>query len=90
VGAGQGSGYSVNIPWPKGDIHDSDYIAAFTRIILPLGEIARNARLSVLKFASCLLSAVFESLSGCGQVGIVCSAPNPLWSFGSTVDVLVL
>jgi hypothetical protein len=66
VGAGQGSGYSVNIPWPKGDIHDSDYIAAFTRIILPLGEIAGNARLSVLKFAACLLSAFVESLSGCG------------------------
>ncbi|GAQ90206.1 Histone deacetylase complex catalytic component HDA1 [Klebsormidium nitens] len=36
VGSGQGAGYSVNIPWPCGNIGDSDYIAAFTRIILPL------------------------------------------------------
>ena len=36
VGAGSGIGYNVNIPFSDDDMGDAEYIAAFTRIILPI------------------------------------------------------
>lgn len=36
VGEGRGEGYNVNIPWNKHKMGDSDYIAAFQRIIMPI------------------------------------------------------
>lgn len=36
VGEGRGEGFNVNIPWNKHKMGDSDYIAAFQRIILPI------------------------------------------------------
>ncbi|XP_031628963.1 histone deacetylase 6 isoform X2 [Contarinia nasturtii] len=36
VGTGQGEGFNVNIPWNKHKMGDSDYIAAFQRIIMPI------------------------------------------------------
>ncbi|XP_064604924.1 histone deacetylase 6-like isoform X2 [Liolophura sinensis] len=36
VGEGSGKGFSVNIPWRLGRMGDSEYIAAFQQIILPI------------------------------------------------------
>ncbi|XP_055298370.1 histone deacetylase 6 isoform X3 [Sitodiplosis mosellana] len=36
VGEGRGEGFNVNIPWNKHKMGDSDYIAAFQRIIMPI------------------------------------------------------
>lgn len=36
VGDGRGEGFNVNIPWNKHKMGDSDYIAAFQRIIMPI------------------------------------------------------
>lgn len=36
VGEGLGEGFNVNIPWNKHKMGDSDYIAAFQRIIMPI------------------------------------------------------
>lgn len=36
VGEGRGEGFNVNIPWNKNKMGDSDYIAAFQRIIMPI------------------------------------------------------
>lgn len=36
VGKGRGEGFNVNIPWNKQKMGDSDYIAAFQRIIMPI------------------------------------------------------
>lgn len=36
VGEGRGKGFNVNIPWNKHKMGDSDYIAAFQRIIMPI------------------------------------------------------
>lgn len=38
VGAGQGQGYTVNIPWDCGGMGDDDYIAAFQHVILPIAK----------------------------------------------------
>jgi len=37
VGAGAGRGRTLNLPWPRGNLGDADYVAAF--------ELARPARL---------------------------------------------
>ncbi|CAL8237979.1 unnamed protein product [Merluccius merluccius] len=36
VGVGQGAGFNVNIPWSGGRMGDSDYLAAFHHIVLPI------------------------------------------------------
>lgn len=36
VGEGAGEGFNVNIPWNKHKMGDSEYIAAFQRIIMPI------------------------------------------------------
>lgn len=36
VGEGRGEGFNINIPWNKHKMGDSDYIAAFQRIIMPI------------------------------------------------------
>lgn len=36
VGEGRGEGFNVNIPWNKHKMGDSDYIAAFQHIIMPI------------------------------------------------------
>ena len=36
VGAGAGVGRNVNIPWPENGMHDTDYLAAFTLVVLPI------------------------------------------------------
>jgi histone deacetylase 6 len=36
VGHGQGAGYNVNIPWNNSKMGDTEYLAVFTNIILPI------------------------------------------------------
>lgn len=36
IGTGPGTGYNVNIGWPKPGVGDSEYLAAFQRIIMPI------------------------------------------------------
>lgn len=59
TGDGDGAGRNVNIPWPENGCHDSDYIAAWTLIVLPI----------VTAFAPdlLLLSAGFDAAEGDAQ-----------------------
>lgn len=36
VGRGAGEGYTVNVPWPAGNMGDADYMAAFHHVLLPV------------------------------------------------------
>ncbi|XP_046454451.1 histone deacetylase 6-like isoform X3 [Daphnia pulex] len=36
VGSGSGAGYTVNIAWPKRGMGDTEYLAAFQQIIMPI------------------------------------------------------
>ncbi|XP_062614787.1 histone deacetylase 6-like isoform X2 [Saccostrea cucullata] len=36
VGAGEGTGFNVNIPWNNGPMGDSEYIAAFQQVVMPI------------------------------------------------------
>ncbi|XP_014270934.1 histone deacetylase 6 isoform X2 [Halyomorpha halys] len=36
VGRGNGEGYTVNIPWNKGNMGNGDYVAAFFQVVLPI------------------------------------------------------
>lgn len=36
MGKGPGEGYTVNVPWPAGNMGDADYMAAFHHVILPI------------------------------------------------------
>ena len=36
VGKGPGEGFTVNVPWPAGNMGDADYMAAFYHVILPI------------------------------------------------------
>ncbi len=37
VGAGEGRGFTVNVPWPGG-MGDAEYVAAFDRVLLPIAR----------------------------------------------------
>ncbi len=37
IGAGEGSGYTVNVPW-RGGMGDREYLAAFDRVLLPIAH----------------------------------------------------
>ena len=55
-GAGRGRGYNVNIAWPEDGLTDSDYLAAFRLIVMPILE----------EFGPCLMlvSAGFDAGEG--------------------------
>lgn len=36
VGVAKGAGFNVNVAWSGGRMGDSDYIAAFQRIVMPI------------------------------------------------------
>ena len=36
VGRGDGEGYNINIPWPEGGVGDSEYMAAFQHVLMPI------------------------------------------------------
>ena len=36
VGEGRGEGFNVNIPWNGNRLGDTDYLAAFTNVVLPI------------------------------------------------------
>ena len=38
VGHGEGTGYSVNVPWPSAGMGDADYIYAFNQVIMPIAH----------------------------------------------------
>ena len=59
VGDGAGLGRNVNIPWPENGMHDSDYFAAFTLVLLP---ILRSFGPDLL-----LISAGFDAADGDAQ-----------------------
>ena len=73
VGGGKGVGRNVNIPWPENGMHDSDYIAAWTLIVLPI----------VTAFAPdlLLLSAGFDAAEGDaqGRMSAFRSTRTKLW-----------
>ncbi|KAK9470821.1 uncharacterized protein V1510DRAFT_244261 [Dipodascopsis tothii] len=37
-GEGPGKGFSVNIPWRNGGMQDGDYLYAFQRVVMPIGQ----------------------------------------------------
>ncbi|GMH44121.1 hypothetical protein BSKO_12055 [Bryopsis sp. KO-2023] len=39
IGGGEGVGYNVNVPFPKGGFGDADYMAVFSTLVEPLCEI---------------------------------------------------
>ncbi len=36
IGAGRGAGYTVNIAWPRRGMGDSEYLAAFQQVVMPI------------------------------------------------------
>ena len=44
VGVGQGAGFNVNIPWNGRPMGDSDYLAAFHHIVLPIATEVQTDR----------------------------------------------
>ena len=59
VGEGAGVGMNVNIPWPENGLGDSDYLAAFHLVVLPI-ILSHNPDLL-------LLSAGFDAADGDAQ-----------------------
>lgn len=43
VGQGAGEGFTVNVPWNCPRMGDSEYLAAFHQIVLPIGYEVGNA-----------------------------------------------
>lgn len=62
VGEGKGVGYNVNIPWNKRGMGDTEYMAAFTQIVLPIAY-EYNPDLVIVSagFDAC----VHDPLGGC-------------------------
>ena len=56
VGSGAGKGYNVNIPWPHEGVGDTEYLAAFHSIIMPIA-LAFNPQVV-------LVSAGFDAARG--------------------------
>ncbi|XP_052750216.1 histone deacetylase 6 isoform X2 [Galleria mellonella] len=62
VGEGRGEGYNVNIPWNKRGMGDTEYLAAFTQVVLPIAY-EYNPELVIVSagFDAC----VGDPLGGC-------------------------
>ncbi|KAM3967446.1 LOW QUALITY PROTEIN: histone deacetylase 6 [Aphomia sociella] len=62
VGEGRGEGYNVNIPWNKRGMGDTEYMAAFTQVVLPIAY-EYNPELVIVSagFDAC----VGDPLGGC-------------------------
>ncbi|KAJ0182290.1 hypothetical protein K1T71_001659 [Dendrolimus kikuchii] len=62
VGEGRGVGYNVNIPWNKRGMGDTEYMAAFTQVVLPIAY-EYNPELVIVSagFDAC----VHDPLGGC-------------------------
>ncbi|XP_013183933.1 histone deacetylase 6 isoform X2 [Amyelois transitella] len=62
VGEGKGEGYNVNVPWNKRGMGDTEYLAAFTQVILPIAY-EYNPELVIVSagFDAC----VGDPLGGC-------------------------
>ena len=58
-GEGDGVGFNVNIPWPANDIGDTDYLAAFHTIVVPI--------LQGFAADALLVSAGFDAAEGDAQ-----------------------
>lgn len=62
VGAGAGRGYNVNVPWNQRGAGDPEYLAAFTRLVLPVAaEYCPQLVLVSAGFDACVL----DPLGGC-------------------------
>ncbi|XP_063899744.1 histone deacetylase 6 isoform X1 [Helicoverpa armigera] len=62
VGEGKGEGFNVNVPWNKRNMGDTEYLTAFTQVILPIAY-AYNPQLVIVSagFDAC----VGDPLGGC-------------------------
>lgn len=38
IGEGPGAGYNINIPWEHGQCGDSDYVAAWDHVLIPVAK----------------------------------------------------
>ncbi|KAL0850817.1 hypothetical protein ABMA28_006740 [Loxostege sticticalis] len=62
VGEGRGEGFNVNVPWNKRGMGDTEYLAAFTQVVLPIAT-EYNPELVIVSagFDAC----VGDPLGGC-------------------------
>lgn len=49
VGHGKGKGFSVNIPWNQSTAGDSEYVAAFLRVVMPVAYQVTFKKLFIAK-----------------------------------------
>lgn len=52
VGVAKGAGYNVNVPWSGGRMGDSDYLAAFHHVVMPIATEVTNHNSVHLKGSS--------------------------------------
>ncbi|KAK9862922.1 hypothetical protein WJX84_011523 [Apatococcus fuscideae] len=62
VGYGSGTGYTVNVAWPRAGMTDGDYLAAFMHIVLP---IAYEYRPSLIIVSAGYDAALGDPIGGC-------------------------
>ncbi|CAH0405173.1 unnamed protein product [Chilo suppressalis] len=62
VGEGKGEGYNVNIPWNKRGMGDSEYLAAFTQVVLP---VAMEYNPEIVIVSAGFDACVGDPLGGC-------------------------
>ncbi|KAK9505138.1 hypothetical protein O3M35_009261 [Rhynocoris fuscipes] len=62
VGRGEGEGFTVNIPWNKGNMGNAEYVAAFSQVILP---IAYEYDPELVLVSAGFDAAVGDPLGGC-------------------------
>uniref|UniRef100_A0A7N0TC05 histone deacetylase n=1 Tax=Kalanchoe fedtschenkoi TaxID=63787 RepID=A0A7N0TC05_KALFE len=62
VGEGPGAGYNINVPWENGRCGDSDYLAVWDHILLP---VARDYNPDLIIVSAGFDAAVGDPLGGC-------------------------
>lgn len=61
-GRGAGAGYSINVPWPCGNMGDAEYIEAFETVLMP---IARQFAPELVLVSAGFDAAAGDPLGGC-------------------------
>ncbi|XP_074570290.1 histone deacetylase 5-like [Curcuma longa] len=62
IGEGPGAGYNINIPWEHGQCGDSDYVAAWDHVLIPVAE-AYNP--DIILVSAGFDAAIDDPLGGC-------------------------
>ncbi|XP_042420772.1 histone deacetylase 5-like isoform X1 [Zingiber officinale] len=62
IGEGPGAGYNINIPWEHGQCGDSDYVAAWDHILIP---VAKAYNPDIILVSAGFDAAIDDPLGGC-------------------------